>query len=567
MRTGVHQAFRITLSLFCASAVAGAAEHADLLFTGGLVYTVSASAPRAEAVAVIGDHIAWVGQDTDKDAWIGPGTRVVNLRGGMLLPGFQDSHLHLHWGGLEVARCSLAAAGTPSDVAALLTACEEKLADDGDWLVASQWNRAMFPGGNPPPGFLDELFPRRPVSVVTSDGHTKWVNRRVLDLAGIDAATVAPANGFIDRDPASGQPTGLLGAAAMSLVDRVQPPPSDEYQLRAIRGAIALANSLGITSSIEPGVTADQARLFRQLAERGQLTMRIGLALAPRGAEVLAFGDEVFELLEGRAAYASTVLAADAVKVFADGAVESNTAALLAPYIGEYDNGMQPFYSAEEMARYFIRFDRMGINIHVHAIGDLAIRRTLDAFAAMRTANGMSDNRHVITHLQLIDKTDRPRFAALGIAASFSPLWAFPGDYTLGLYPQMIGVERTNDNYPIRDLVESGARVAGSSDWSVDDMNPLLAIEAAITRRNPWTNDGPALTPGQAVDLATILEAYTHSTAWLMRLESETGGIQAGKKADLVALDTNLFEIPAEAISEARVTMTVFDGQVVFEQR
>lgn len=567
MDSRVERGLRITLILLCATPVAWAAEQADLLFTGGLVYTVSAGTPRAEAVAVIDDRIVWVGKAAEQDDWVGPETRVVDLRGGMLLPGFQDSHLHLHWGGLEVARCSLESAADRAAVTTSLMDCEARLENDNDWLVASQWNRSMFPGGTPPAGFLDELFPRRPVSVVTSDGHTKWVNQPALDLAGIDETTVAPANGFIDRDPESGKPTGLLGAAAMSLIDRVQPPPSDDYQRQAIRSAIELANSFGITSSIEPGVTGKQARLFRQLAESGDQSMRILLALAPLGAEVLAFGDEVYPLLQEHADFESMSLKANSVKVFADGAVESNTAALLEPYLGQYDNGMQPFYSADEMARYFARFDQMGINIHVHAIGDLAIRRTLDAFETMRAANGPSDNRHVITHLQLIALSDRPRFAALGIAASFSPLWAFPGDYTLNLYPGMIGPERTNDNYPIKDLAESGARIAGSSDWSVDDMNPLLAMEAAITRKNPWINEGPALTADQAVDLPTVIEAYTRSTAWLMSLESETGSIEVGKKADLVALDTNLFEIPAEDISEARVTMTVFDGKVVYEVR
>jgi hypothetical protein len=565
----IDRLIALLLTVGCLSAPCiGQAEPADLVFTGGRVYTVAGANPWADAVAVRQDRIAWVGDQESLQDWIGPETRVIDLQGGLLLPGFQDSHLHLHWGGLKLLGCNLEEGKDADSFAGLLKDCAARLPGQNDWLVAGQWNRNSFPDGKPPSGFLDELFPNRPVVIEPNDGHSKWVNRRALALAGIDRTTITPDDGYIERDPESGELTGMLGGSAMSLIERVQPPPSDEHQRRAIVAAADLAATLGITSAIEPGVTGDQARLFQQLAEAGRLKLRILMALAPRGgAEVVSFGDEVYPLLEQHASFEASNLQANSVKVFADGAVESNTAALIEPYLGEYDNGFQPFYSLEDMARYFTRFDKLGFNIHVHAIGDLAIRRTLDAFAAMRSANGPSANRHVIAHLQLIAPNDRGRFAQLGITASFTLLWAYPDEFILKLYPQMIGPERTHDAYPMRDLANSGARVTGSSDWSVSDMNPLLGIETAITRRDPWTNAGPALNPGQAVDLATMIDAYTRSTAWLLNRENETGTIETGKKADLVVLDRNLFEIPAGEISDARVLMTVFDGRVVYEKK
>ncbi len=253
----------------------------------------------------------------------------------------------------------------------------------------------------------------------------------------------------------------------------------------------------------------------------------------------------------------------DSVKIYMDGVIEYGTGALLEPY-AKAGYGLGPrFYTQEQVNRYFTRFDAMGLQIHVHAIGDAGIRMALDGFEAMRKANGKSDNRHHIVHLQLIHEADRPRFAELGITATFQPLWAYPDPAALELDIPMLGEKRTQEMYPIGSLARSGARIAAGSDYFVTDLNPLHAIEAAVTRQDPYTNAGPVLNAGERVDLDTMIAAYTVQGAWLMGLEQQQGSIEVGKRADFVVLDRDLFAGPASAINEAKVLMTVFDGRTV----
>jgi predicted amidohydrolase YtcJ len=250
-----------------------------------------------------------------------------------------------------------------------------------------------------------------------------------------------------------------------------------------------------------------------------------------------------------------------------DGVIEFGTSPLLEPYTDEKYGSGEYFYSQAMVNDFFQRFDAMGLQVHVHAIGDAAIRRALDGFAAMRAANGMSDNRHQITHLQLIHPDDRPRFGELNIGAVFQSLWAYPDPAAMELDVAMLGEERTWQMYPIRSVHESGARIVGASDYYVTDMNPLLAIETAITRQDPWTNEGPTLNEDESVDLDTMIAAYTINGAYQMKLDQEQGSIEVGKRADFVVLDRNLFEIPSSEISDARVMLTVFDGRTVYSTK
>ena len=255
----------------------------------------------------------------------------------------------------------------------------------------------------------------------------------------------------------------------------------------------------------------------------------------------------------------------NSVKVYMDGVIEYGTGALLAPYAREGFGTGPRVYSQADVDRYFTRFDEMGLAIHVHATGDAGIRRALDGFAAMRVANGRSGNRHHIVHLQLIHEDDLPRFAELGIAATFQPLWAYPDPAAIELDVPMIGEARTQAMYPIGSMARSGARIAAGSDYFVTDLNPLHAIEAAVTRQDPYTNSGPVLGEAERVDLDTMIAAYTINGAWLMGLEKEQGSIEPGKRADFVVLDRDLFAGPASAINEAKVVMTVVDGRNVYE--
>jgi predicted amidohydrolase YtcJ len=299
-------------------------------------------------------------------------------------------------------------------------------------------------------------------------------------------------------------------------------------------------------------------------ADTAGLDIRAVTSLSPINWNPGTFDDEVFTFLEGREQWRRENIDVDSVKIYMDGVIEYGTSPLLEPYEDEHYGSGEFFYEQADVDRYFQRFDAMGLQVHVHAIGDAAIRRALNGFEAMRAANGMSDNRHQIVHLQLIHEDDRPRFGELNVGAVFQSLWAYPDPAALELDVPMLGKERTWQMYPIKSVQDAGGRIVGGSDYFVTDMNPLLAIETAVTRQNPWTNEGPVLNADEKVDLVTMIDAYTINGAYQMRLDDVQGSIEVGKRADLVVLDRNLFEIPASEISEARVTMTIFNGKTVY---
>jgi predicted amidohydrolase YtcJ len=335
--------------------------------------------------------------------------------------------------------------------------------------------------------------------------------------------------------------------------------------MKSVRAAIDLAHSVGITAVIEPGLDAELIAPVVELADANELELRVRASLSPLNWQPGAFDDGVYAFLESRERWRRPNLDVDSVKIYMDGVIEYGTGALLEPY-SSGDHGLGPrFYTQAQVDEYLTRFDAMGLQVHVHAIGDAGVRMALDGFAAMRQANGRSDNRHHMVHLQLIDEADIPRFAELGIGATFQSLWAYPDPAALELDIPMLGEERTYQMYPIGSVAKSGGRIVGGSDYFVTDLNPLHAIEVAITRQDPYTNDGPVLDANERVDLDTMIAAYTIQGAYLMGLEQEQGSIEVGKRADLVVLDRNLFAIPASEINEAKVRTTVFDGQIVYE--
>jgi len=273
--------------------------------------------------------------------------------------------------------------------------------------------------------------------------------------------------------------------------------------------------------------------------------------------------DGVYDMAAGRDAFRGKYVSADAVKIFMDGVIETKTSNMLEPYSDDLSN-FDNFYTQEAANSIYQKLDAMGVQIHTHAIGDGAIRTALNAYEYALQQNGPNDNRHVITHLQLIDPADIPRFAELNVAANFQSLWAFPDQY-IDLAVSVVGQDRVDHFYPIGSIAQSGAVLTGGSDWNVSSLNPLDAIEVAVRRQDPWSSGGRVHYESERVDLATILDAYTRNGAWLMRLEDQTGSIEPGKRADLIVLDRNLFEIPPEEINEAKVLLTLMDGRAVYQ--
>jgi len=538
---------------------------ADRVLLNGAVYTVDAERSWAEAVAIKDGKIIYVGDNEGAGAYISTQSEIIDLVGQMLLPGFHDSHVHILTGIMDEDECDLLRIPTAEEVAVKLKECTE-LAGIGDdkWIIGGGWGEWLWPEANPQKGLLDILFPDRPVYLESSFGHAAWVNSKAMEVIGIDADTPSPDAGVIERDPETGEPSGTLRDAATLLVKNRLPPLSLDQQTNRVRAAVDYAHSFGITAVIEPGVDEELLAPILNLSDTAGLDMRAVMSVSPINWSPGTFDDGVFAFLEGREQWRRENIEVDSVKVYMDGVIEYGTSPLLEPYEDEHYGSGEFFYEQEDVDRYFQYFDEIGLQIHVHAIGDAAIRRALNGFEAMRAANGMSDNRHQIVHLQLIHEDDRPRFGELNIGAVFQSLWAYPDPAALELDVPMLGKERTWQMYPIKSIQGAGGRIVGGSDYFVTDINPLLAIETAVTRQNPWTNDGLVLNADERVDLATMIEAYTINGAYQMKLDDVQGSIEVGKRADLVVLDRNLFEIPASEISEAKVMMTIFNGKTVY---
>jgi predicted amidohydrolase YtcJ len=539
---------------------------ADRVFLNGAIYTVDGERSWAEAVAVKAGRIVYVGDNEGAGAYIGATTAVTELRKQMMLPGFHDSHIHIMIGTLAGEECSLMRLETVAEIAARLKECASLtgIGDDG-WILGGGWGEWLWPEANPQKGLLDALFPDRPVYLESSFGHAAWVNSKAMAIVGLDAETANPPAGVIEHDPETGEPSGTLREAAMMLVKDKVPPMTLAQRTDRVRAGMDLAHSVGITAVIEPGLDQILLEPILNLADAGELDMRVLASLSPINWQPGVFDEGVFAFLEGRNQWRRENLDVDSVKMYMDGVIEYGTSPLLEPYADDHYGSGEYFYSQEDVNNYLTRFDRMGLQVHVHAIGDAAIRRALDGFDAMRKANGMSDNRHQIVHLQLIHEDDRPRFAELDIGAVFQSLWAYPDPAALELDIPMLGEERTWQMYPIASVRNAGGLIVGGSDYWVTDLNPLHAIEVAITRQDPYTNDGPVLNKDERVDLPTMIDAYTINGAYQMGLEHEQGSIEVGKRADFVVLDRNLFELPPAEINEAKVMMTIFDGRTVYE--
>ena len=481
----------------------------------------------------------------------------------MVLPGFHDSHVHIAAGGLGLATCNLSADDTVEAVTNHIAACARDNPSSA-WVTGRGWQLGVFPDAHPTREQLDAVVPDRPAFFMSADGHSGWANSLALAVAEVRAETPGPQGGRIERAPATREPTGTLRDTAAMLVARRAPPPSAADIKAAIVRAIALASSFGITSVHDANVAQPLLEPYLELDRAGALNARVTLAAQVNVlmTDVSAVAAEVERIERLRQEYRGARLRITAAKVGVDGALEARTAALLEPYVGGDDSGptmMQPdVFHATVLA-----LDRAGFQAHVHVIGDRATRIALDAVAAARAANGATGPTHQLAHLQLVHPADVPRFGPLRVAANIQGLWAYRDEETIELVEPAIGPERAGRLYPLGGLERAGATLVGGSDWSVTSMNPLAAIEVAVTRRGARQPAGPAWLPEEVVSLDTMLTAYTINGARLQLQEDEVGSITVGKAADLVVLNRNLRSIPVVDINGARVLYTFVDGAQV----
>jgi predicted amidohydrolase YtcJ len=558
---------RIMAGMVCIGVLAGCergpVDPAELVLRGGVVRTMEASMPTASAVAVRLGRIVYVGDDAGATAFVGPGTEVVDLAGRMVLPGFHDTHVHPVSGGTALSDCDLHAATSREDVVRLVGDCAAR-ATGAAWVRGGGYSPTIFDDGAPPRELLDSLVPDRPAYLEDATGHAAWVNGRALAAAGVDARTPNPAPDGIVVRRADGSAQGTLREAAMELVSRRVPPHTEAELGAGLDRALAMAASLGITTLHEVGGDERSLRTYAGAERDGRLTARVLVALV---ADPTRGGAQVAGLAAARDRFTGRLARVVAAKIFLDGVIEGGTAALLEPYVDRPGwRGELRATSPDTLASLVSALDSAGFKVHVHAIGDRAVRAALDALARPRERGGGTGPRHVLAHLQLIDPVDLPRLAQLGVVASFQLLWAYRDAYIVELTEPRLGAERSGRLYPIESVRASGATVAGGSDWPVTSMDPLDAIEVAVTRLDPAAAGGETWIPTERLSLDEALRAYTVGGALAGDLEAESGSIQVGKGADLAVLDRDLYAIPAREISDGLVDLTIFEGRIVYRR-
>ncbi len=526
---------------------------ADLILINGKVWTGNPDGPWAEAVAVAGGRIAGVGSSAAVSALAGGGTEIVDLNGGLVLPGFTDSHTHFLNGGFALRSLNLRDARSRTEFVGRIAAKAAEAAA-GEWIQNGDWDHENFdPPELPRKEWIDSVTPENPVCVNRLDGHMALVNGLALKIAGITKDTPAPPGGEIVRDPDSGEPTGILKDTAMDLVTDKIPEPSFEEKLRAGEAALRHAAENGVTSVHE---MADESsyEVFAELGRRGKLTARISVYIPI--AEVGRFpglkagvsGEHPFLRLAG-------------LKGFVDGSLGSATALFFEPYAddpgtsGLLHGQMFPEGIMEER---ILEADRLGLQIAVHAIGDKANRLLLDLYEKAIAMNGPRDRRWRIEHAQHLRPEDIPRFGRLGVIASVQPYHAADD----GRWAEKkIGPERIRTTYAFRSLLGSGAVLAFGSDWTVAPLDPLAGIAAAVTRRTIDGRNPGGWIPEQRISVEEAVEGYTRNGAYAEFAEMERGTVEEGKAADLVVIDRDIFTIPPSEIEKARVLMTIVGGK------
>lgn len=537
------------------------ASGADTVFLNGRVYTVDTDRSWAEAVAITDGRITYVGSSADAQQHIGTKTKAIDLSGRMLLPAFQDSHIHPIGGGVEAAACNLNGLDNLADYRAQIS--EYAAANpDVDWITGGGWAMSVFgPGSAPSRTIIDELVSDRPVFLTSQDGHTAWANTRAFEIAGIDKDTPDPVDGRIDRDPVSGELVGSLQEGAMNLIAKHVPATTSAARQQGLLYAQNMLHGYGITSIQDASVDRDSLETYAALERAGQLKLRVVGSLwwdRERGEE------QIEELMQLREEFdRGGLIRPTTIKIMEDGVMENYTAAMLEPYLIPDGSRGIPMVEPELLKQVVTALDREGFQVHFHSIGDAAIRYALDAIEEALLENGQLGNRHHISHIQMWDPADIPRFAELEVVANFQPLWAYADEYVTELTIPFIGEERARWMYPIKSVQETGAIIAFGSDWSVSTANPFAQIETAVTRKSADDDSIPVFIPEERIDLESAIVSFTINAAFVNKHEIDTGSIEIGKLADMIVLDQNLFEIEPEQISATNVLLTMFSGEVV----
>jgi predicted amidohydrolase YtcJ len=549
--------FWILMSTVCTNAQPK--PSATLIITNAAIYTVDKQNPRAEAVAVMGDRIVAVGSRTEINLWRGPQTRVIDAGGKLLLPGFNDAHVHFIDGGAQLGRVDLGDAATPQEFARRI-ATQVSKAPKGEWILGGRWDETKWPNPQlPTKELVDLVTGDTPVFVNRYDGHEALANSAAMQLAGINAKAPDVPGGVIVRD-ASGNPTGIFKDAAQELIQKAIPPMSHEQRVCAARRALEHAALLGVTSVQHMNPEFADVAAYSELAEKGELITRIyAVPMETDWQDQAKIGI--------RHAWGSSYLRLGAVKGYADGSLGSRTAYMFEPFADDPGNlGLlsDEMHPPSAMRDRLMQADAAGLQLRVHAIGDRAISMILDIFSDIEREHGYHDQRFTMEHAQHMAQKDFDRFAKLHVIASMQPYHAVDD----GRWAEKrLGHDRARYSYAWRSFLDHGVMLAFGTDWPVAPLNPLLGLYAAITRATLDGKNSDGWIPEEKITLPEAVEAYTMGSAFTEFQENEKGSITPGKLADMVILSNNIFELKPEAIRDVKIETTVVGGRLVYERR
>jgi len=543
-----------------------------LVLRGGIIYTVAADLPGAEAIVVTGKDIVFVGSDEDVEAYIGPQTEVVDLNGRLVLPGFVDAHLHPLGGAVkELYQCNFPFSADPEEIRQTVADCVAER-PDAEWITGGQWGSGFFERFEmaSPRTFLDEVSDNAAIFLSDDSGHNGWANSKALELAGVTAETPDPTGGTIQHE-SDGTPNGILLETAQGLVYAVIPKYSDEQFVEAARWFSDYANAFGITAAKAAAIEEDEMAGFVVADESGTLNVHMATSIrTPYGhrEEALDY-DEIDRI---RDTYASEHVHTGFVKIFLDGVpTPARTAAMLDPYLpdeahGSDFTGGDLHVGLETLAADLVELDRRGYTVKMHAAGDRSVHVGLNAIEVARKSLGNSEKRHELAHAGYIHPDDVSRFAELNVVADLCPILWHPSPI-IDAVISAVGKERGEQYWPTRDLLDANAPILAGSDWpsAVPDANPWPGVEAFVTRRDPRGDAEGALWPEQAITLEEAIEIYTIHGARAMKMEDRIGSIEAGKLADFIILERNIFEIPIDEVADTQIRQTYFEGKLVYE--
>jgi predicted amidohydrolase YtcJ len=454
---------------------------------------------------------------------------------------------------LRFLRCQLDGTKTSAKIDAAIRSCDRSTKED--WLFASGWSPKLSPASL---SKLDALIPDRPAYLATIDGFAVWVNSSTLKAAGIDPASSVLSG--LERDPKTHTLTGVVTGDALTQVRSVRPQPSEVQFREAFRRWSKMANAYGITSVFDAASSPPMVDAYHAADLAGEMTLRV---VAAQLVDPKRGPEQVDEMIARRDRVRGQRFRADAAKIFLDGEIEMHTGALLEPYADTPGDRRELFVQPEALNALMRRLDAEGFLIHMHVMGDRAVRAGLDGIEQAMAANGARDRRHQLAHVGMADPADLPRFGRLQVSANLSPGWFQADDPAMASTEAVLGPKRASWMYPAASIAAGGGRIVMSSDWPATSMNPLDGIQIAVTRQ-PLDGSKPAKQPQERVDLATALAAYTSNAAWVVREDDIDGSIEVGKTADLVVLDHNLFGIDTASLHEARVLLTLLDGKPVY---